>query len=327
MVFTNINGIDSGIPLFFQANWGNGRSYSYSRPFTLASNPAEVQMVEFYAKTEPYKEEHVEPGSPTFPGNIGGGGGETPNTTQQSGETPTTTQQSTAGEGGQLVGPTVAPTAKNANAGNGLPQGAIIGIAVGCGVAGLLLVFGVAWYLLRRHRKNKAMLPVGSAYGSGNRADELMAEKEASADVDVVPHSPYSDDGAPTPGNGGVGAGAGTYQDGSAHGEPVAAGAVAAAHSRQHLQDPPRSFSPYTDRPSAAGSAAGTPSAPGAAPVALADDARVSVPSPIPGRGTPRALATPYAHLVEEGMTEDEIRRLEEEERQLDAAIEQAGRR
>lgn len=40
---------------------------------------------------------------------------------------------------------------------------------------------------------------------------------------------------------------------------------------------------------------------------------------------TPSGIAQQYAHLVEEGMTEDEIRRLEEEERALDEAIEQAG--
>ena len=48
------------------------------------------------------------------------------------------------------------------------------------------------------------------------------------------------------------------------------------------------------------------------------------------GRGAPTptsVIASRYAHLVEEGMTEEEIRRLEEEERQLDAAIENAGRR
>lgn len=39
------------------------------------------------------------------------------------------------------------------------------------------------------------------------------------------------------------------------------------------------------------------------------------------GRDTPTAVR----HLVEEGMTEEEIRRLEEEERELDQAIEQAG--
>ena len=48
------------------------------------------------------------------------------------------------------------------------------------------------------------------------------------------------------------------------------------------------------------------------------------------GAGTPTPpapITTRYAHLVEEGMTEEEIRRLEEEERQLDAAIEEAGNR
>lgn len=40
---------------------------------------------------------------------------------------------------------------------------------------------------------------------------------------------------------------------------------------------------------------------------------------------TPSGIAQQYAHLVEEGMTDDEIRRLEEEERALDEAIEQAG--
>ncbi|KAI7776677.1 hypothetical protein LA080_004708 [Diaporthe eres] len=44
-----------------------------------------------------------------------------------------------------------------------------------------------------------------------------------------------------------------------------------------------------------------------------------------PGHGrsnTPSGIAQQYAHLVEEGMTTDEIRRLEEEERALDEAIE-----
>jgi hypothetical protein len=161
-----------------------------------------------------------------------------------------------------------------------------------------------------------------------------MAEKEASADVDVTPHSPYSDDGAP----GGSGTGpnsGGAYPDSTAaaHGDGAAAAAVAAgamaAPNLSHLQDPPRSFTPYSDRPSVGGTAAtaaGTPSL-RAPSLAQTDEARVSVPSPIPGRATPRGLTTPYAHLVEEGMTEDEIRRLEDEERQLDAAIEQAGRR
>lgn len=52
--------------------------------------------------------------------------------------------------------------------------------------------------------------------------------------------------------------------------------------------------------------------------------------SPVPTTGTgsgQRDVPSAMAHLVEEGMTEAEIRRLEEEERALDQAIEQAGRR
>ncbi|KAL2182678.1 hypothetical protein L209DRAFT_815197 [Thermothelomyces heterothallicus CBS 203.75] len=204
--------------------------------------------------------------------------------------------------------------------GGGLARGAVIGIAVGCGVAGLLIVLGLAWYLLRRRQRKKVLQSVDSPYGSGTRGEELMAEKEAAADVDVSPHSPYSDDGVSRAGPGG------TYPGEAA----VAADAAPTAPHHSHLQDPLRSFTPYSDRPStaaaAAGPAAGTPSI-RAASLAQTDDARVSAPSPVPGRATPRALTTPYAHLVEEGMTEEEIRRLEEEERQLDAAIEQAARR
>jgi cbb3-type cytochrome oxidase subunit 3 len=45
------------------------------------------------------------------------------------------------------------------------------------------------------------------------------------------------------------------------------------------------------------------------------------------GAATPQGLPTSVAHLVEDGMTDDEIRRLEEEERQLDDAIERHRRR
>lgn len=50
-----------------------------------------------------------------------------------------------------------------------------------------------------------------------------------------------------------------------------------------------------------------------------------SQPSKHSRTNTPSGIAQQYAHLVEEGMTNDEIRRLEEEERALDEAIEQAG--
>ncbi|KAF4444334.1 hypothetical protein F53441_11146 [Fusarium austroafricanum] len=45
------------------------------------------------------------------------------------------------------------------------------------------------------------------------------------------------------------------------------------------------------------------------------------------GSQTPQGMSSNVAHLVEDGMTADEIRRLEEEERQLDDEIERAARR
>ncbi|KAK3311314.1 uncharacterized protein B0T15DRAFT_70772 [Chaetomium strumarium] len=289
-----------GVPLYFEARWAGPRedySESYSQLFTIVKDVTQYNQLVTEA---PSRFSNQEPYNPP-PSPIPSANGQIPDSTS-----------------GQPVGNSNI-SQKAPNGGGGLPSGAIIGIAVACGVVGLALVFGLVWYLLRRRQQKKAMLPVDSAYGSGNRAENLMAEKEAAADVEVSPNSPYSDEGASGAGPGG------TYQRGAAHGgEALAAGA--AGSPRQPQQDQPRSFTPYSDRPSASAAAAGTPSI-RAASLAQTDEARVSVPSTTPGRATPRALHTPYAHLVEEGMTEEEIRRLEEEERQLDAAIEQAGRR
>ncbi|KAK4233591.1 hypothetical protein C8A03DRAFT_19364 [Achaetomium macrosporum] len=307
-----IAGFELGTPLYLQARWSTGSSSaksssgdrpngeSYSRPFTFVNSPGEYREVlqlhpVLFSNPEPYRPEETNTASPT----------------------PTTNDQSPDSTSVQPAGNSEI-SEKAPNGGGGLSSGAVIGIAVACGVVGLALVFGLVWYLLRRRQQKKAMLSADPAYGSGNRTEDLMAEKEAAADVDVSPNSPYSDEGASGPGP------SGTYQDGAAHGDALAAGA--AGSSRQLQQDQPRSFTPYSDSPSASAAAAGTPSI-RAASLAQTDEARVSVPSTTPGRATPRALTTPYAHLVEEGMTEEEIRRLEEEERQLDAAIEQAGRR
>ncbi|KAK4158178.1 hypothetical protein C8A00DRAFT_11064, partial [Chaetomidium leptoderma] len=315
---------DLGSLLYFQAKWSDG--LSYSRPFAVVQDGRRFEQLSGgqFSNPAPYKEESG--GAPGL----------------KNDQTPTST-----GSGNPTVTPgglsggeaTTTPAAKSAGGGGGggLSSGAVIGIAVACGVLGLILVFGLVWYLLRQRQQKKALLPVDSSYGgSGNRTDELMAEKEAAADVDVAPHSPYSDEGG-GPGGAGPSSSSAAAAAAHSHGEAVAAGAVAVAapsppRPQQHLQDPPRSFTPYSDRLSASGSggaagaAAGTPSV-RAASLAHTDDARASIPSPIPGRATPRGLTTPYAHLVEDGMTEDEIRRLEDEERQLDAAIEQAGRR
>jgi hypothetical protein len=296
----------AGSTFFLQAKWDRGESYS--RNFTVVSDKDNSDRYsELFGSPLPFQNETGTPASMR--------NNQSPNSS--GGAQPTATS-------GVLGGST--QPADAISAGGGLSSGAVIGIAVACGVVGLLLVFALVWFLVRRNQKKKERIPVDSSYASGNRTDELMAEKEAGADVDVAPHSPYSDEGTPAAGP------SGTYQDGAAHetAAAIAAGAVAPpAHHPLQQQDQARSFSPYSDRPSpgGTGNAAGTPIARSASVIGQADEPRVSVPSATPGRSTPRALTTPYAHLVEEGMTEEEIRRLEDEERQLDAAIEQAGRR
>lgn len=201
------------------------------------------------------------------------------------------------------------PSATSESSSGGLPTGAIAGIAVGCSVVGLFLIAFLVWFLLKRRRQQEEDAIV--TYGATrSRTDELMAEKEANAGVDQSPHSPYSD------------------VEGSLH--QVNSGGTAAAiippapqstqHSPQQSREVPRSFTPYSDRPSVGG----VPSPTQTSPVTATDPTLGGADA---GRATPHGLPAQYAHLVEEGMTEDEIRRLEEEERQLDAAIEQAGRR
>ena len=222
--------------------------------------------------------------------------------------------------------PSVSPGATNtagssaASSDGGLATGAIAGIAVGAVVL-LALIGGAVWLFIRRRRQARDDDDTLDAYGARRtRTDELMAEKEANAGVDATPHSPYSDDG-------------GVQRDSSslhnvATGAGVAAAAVGAHHkknlseSSQPADDVPRTFTPYSDHRN---SVAQSPSTHTASVVAASTVSPGGMESPTAGRATPHGgLTTPYAHLVEEGMTADEIRRLEDEERALDAAIEQS---
>lgn len=204
------------------------------------------------------------------------------------------------------------------NAG-GLATGAIIGIAVACGIVGLVSIIAAIWFFLHRRRQQTTNQGgPGRPYGvERNRTEDLMAEKEASTGTDPSPHSPYSDEGIL------VGGPADTHHEGTS----IPNGAVAPVLPQQtpRLQQPhdqSRSYTPYSDRGARS---------PGTHATSIAhseDTSRAGMGSPTAGRATPHgSLAPQYAHLVEEGMTEEEIRRLEDEERQLDAAIEQAGRR
>lgn len=175
---------------------------------------------------------------------------------------------------------------------SGLSTGAIAGIAVAAALIGLALLAALIFCLIRRRRRNAPLTKTDLAPGGyGNRTPELIAQKEANAGVgvEVSPHSPYSDDGG-----GGMSvptAGRGLLHHGTARQEEMPLAGYA---------DRPVSNREMADGESLGGSQTG----------------RIT-----PGRSTPTAVR----HLVEEGMTEDEIRRLEEEERELDQAIEQAG--
>ncbi|KAI0969935.1 hypothetical protein F4678DRAFT_141504 [Xylaria arbuscula] len=213
-----------------------------------------------------------------------------PPTTTTSGSTTSTPQ--TSQPGATLgIGASLSPN-------SGLSKGGIIGVAVGASIAGLLVAGALAWlfcFRRRRHRSNAATHHMVPSYGSDVGVHAMISDKEIPAvHESSSPQSVY--DGRPS------GDAYAPYSDRSAA-SPV---------------PPPH----HQHRRVTSGSAA-TAAAADTATTSETDLSRN-------GRGAPTPtsmIAARYAHLVEEGMTEDEIRRLEEEERQLDVAIEHAGQR
>jgi len=212
-------------------------------------------------------------------------------------------------------------TSATSSGSGGLGAGPIAGIVVGA-LAVLAAAIIAIWFFIRRRRQSDDDDTVGAYRNGRTRTDELMAEKEANAGVDASPHSPYSDDG-------------GQRDSSSLHhvgvGTAVAATAVVGHHkkdlsqSTQAAHDAPRSFTPYSDPYSDHHDrVARSPSTHAASAVAASSVSRGIPESPTHGQANIPGVSAPYAHLVEEGMTEDEIRRLEDEERALDAAIEQS---
>lgn len=179
----------------------------------------------------------------------------------------------------------------NGGGGGGLSPGVIAGIVVGI-VVFLALVGGLVFFLLRRRRKTKR----SAGYADPRQNDASNAYIVDKIDTSAQsPRSPYSDDGQEQH----------TPLDPQAHhnlhnqdaaiaGEGSNGSEYAGLYqANQHQQESSRG-------------ADGEP------------------PSP---RLQSRSNTGHYSHLVEEGMTADDIRRLEDEERQLDAEIERHGRR
>ncbi|KAH8884012.1 hypothetical protein GQ53DRAFT_408813 [Thozetella sp. PMI_491] len=289
--------------MYFEAIWTNSAGStgtSYSRNFTVmadfnAQGSGTFNLAEKFKDSSPAKSE----------------------ISAQATSSPTSSSP------GQLPSSSTATAAPVSSSSGGLSTGAIAGIAVGCGVVGLAIIAGTIWFCCRRRRQD-GMAGYGEAR---NRTQELMAEKEANGGVDVAPHSPYSDDGT----GGLTGNGVHHHTDSLMAGGAAGVGMAAAADYQHH--SPPsaidRSYTPYSDRPIASmGSPATQRASIGAGRTESAHASEHDLePHAAPGGIRSATSASQYAHLVEDGMTEDEIRRIEEEERQLDAAIQQAGTR
>ncbi|KAL7628382.1 hypothetical protein AAE478_002584 [Parahypoxylon ruwenzoriense] len=266
-----------GQPLYYEIQWENSTSKgsSYSQYLAVSTNEgyfdASATLQTLGMGTNPAKPE-------SFPSSSSN-----PESTTVS-STPSSTDTSAQ------------PVAQASSGGGGLNTGAIAGIAVGCSVAGLLIIAFIVWFLFFRRRSSRDQVR-GADYAAGSGTHAIVSEKEAAGITESSPRSLYGDDG----------------------------GRLRDPRGSMTQPDDIASYAPYSDRgrspsPPAAGAAFGTGSQSNVAPSATGHDNASTTRSPTP------PFASRYAHLIEEGMTEEEIRRLEEEERHLDAAIEDAGR-
>lgn len=262
-------GSNLGQPLYYEFQWKNSTAQgsSYSQIIAVSSDAD-------FAETNTNLSEMNMGSSPAKPESI-----------TSSSENPTTsTAASPAAETSVEAG------TQGSSGSGGLNTGAIAGIAVGCSIAGLLIIAFVVWFFFFRRRNNGDRIR-GDDYAADSRTHAMMPTKEVVDMSQSSPHSAFANDG-------------GRLHDprsSIARGEDNA------------------SYVPYSDR----GRSTSPPlPLPGAA--LAANNSQTDVAS------TTRSPSPPfhsrYAHLIEEGMTEEEIRRLEEEERHLDAAIEDAGR-
>jgi hypothetical protein len=197
---------------------------------------------------------------------------------------------STQPQATQTTKPTESSSADSSAGGGELSTGAIAGIAVGGAAAVIILITAIFFLYRRRHRKRLAADRAG--YDGQRGATTYFTDKENSR-VPDTPQTPYSEDGA--------------------HRLPPSS-VPGLALTHDDIEPSPR-------QPPSSN---------------VTDGNSTFVPYKNPDPATSRtdlatrsgtALSSNIAHLVEDGMTDDEIRRLEEEERQLDDAIAQARRR
>ncbi|KAL9947527.1 hypothetical protein ACHAQF_005453 [Verticillium nonalfalfae] len=205
----------------------------------------------------------------------------------------------------------------HANDGGGLSIGAKAGIGAGAGVVGLALIIALLWFFCLRNRHKKKGHVSKNPYNTEGHVSEYMVNKETTgARVTESPHSPYSDDGSLAQQQ------QQQIQNQTASSSPrettafVTSAAAAPSSSRHNLERQ----SEGRDR----GLSEATPLA-ASTPRSDSQQQQHESARPEARSATPQGVNSNVSHLIEDGMTEDEIRRLEDEERQLDAAIEQHG--
>ncbi|KAK8085632.1 hypothetical protein PG997_006903 [Apiospora hydei] len=346
----NFDGLDVfGKELYLSLTWVDNASQpfkegkSFTTPFVIYRTPSEVDStlaakLASYNDT-PYRYEGYGEDQPTasiFNTAI----------TMTTGPFSTGNPSSAATTRESSGAPSLAAAGLSGGGGGGLNPGAIAGIVVGSVIGALLIIGALAYFLCFRRRAGGKQQrrhihgDVGYASDSGAAAAMMMREKEMPGVNHSTPQSAYADDGGRLNDRGGIG------QDNDSisyslntpvYPEERGMAAVGTGTQQQRQSRDNSLHRNEYNRPQsyAADSAIGVAVSGGAVPNTTTERERNgSVGGAVVGRashqtsrpGSEVRSPSRYAHLIEEGMTEDEIRRLEDEERQLDAAIEDAGR-
>ncbi|KAI0459599.1 hypothetical protein F5B21DRAFT_249694 [Xylaria acuta] len=215
----------------------------------------------------------------------------------------------------------------------GLNKNGIIGVAVGVTVGGLLVAGTLLWlFCFRRRRRRTAAHHAMPSYASDvGGMHAMMQDKEIHVVLESSssPRSAYGGGGSGGDSGGGGGGGGDEGRASTDQYAPYSDRSTTSPtpdhHHHHHHHHHRKTASGASTAAAVAAAAevggAGAGASAGATSQTDPSWTRGSAPTPTP------VIMSRYAHLVEEGMTDDEIRRLEEEERQLDAAIEHAGRR
>lgn len=345
------------VPLVFQIQWAEEADaladssvddYSYSQVWGLAANISEAEdMYETNSAFNYVVQPRAQSTSPLLPVSA---------QTTAAGPTTTATAPIAPGSTASSSSSSSDDSSPKSNASKRvgpLSTSALIGIIVG-GVALVMLVLIVAIFCTRRHRRRPTQ-----SHGDHDRdTQDLMADKEARA-AGTAPDTPYSAESSQPRNVAPVSTGPG---DGSESGDSPPAETHPAASSSSPSSSSSLSVSlhePYAElaqeeqlnNQTASHATAGAPVSPShdagteqsplssggsllpeeARPRAGGGGGSSSSKTGTPQMGSTRLLRsdTPGGrsisdYLHEDGMTEDDIRRLEAEERALDEAIEQA---